>query len=159
MFFGTKEIVSQDGNVVTFNDGGKEYSVTVTEKQKQFFTEKPLTGSELQERMAKAVASEFLSLVQADLSKEPEIDVSKFVDVLAAYDVRLVDVSSAYEYVASHLMAVKSAIDATVNEANEKKIVEAVGKEKLDAYSRIFGATADAPSNSVRNVRISDVFH
>jgi len=111
MFIGNLEIESIDGSTVTFKDGS---TVELTEKNKALVTETASTGSDLQERMAKAV-------------------VKDVIDVYYAHNVRLVDIGFIQQLV----------IDV-VQAKQDQTLVDAIGRKKLEALSKVFGATGNA---------------
>lgn len=125
MFIGNLKIASIDGSTVTFKDGS---TVELTEKNKELLTEKASTGSDLQERMAKAV-------------------VKDVIDVYYAHNVRLVDIGFIQQLVTNVVQA-----------KQDQTLVDAIGRKKLEALSKVFGATGNADGNTVRNIRMRDTF-
>lgn len=101
----------------------------LTDKNKELITESPLTGSALQEAMAMQVAKQI-------------------IDVLHANNVRLVDIQ-----------LINNFVNDIVMHRNEERMAELMGKQKLDTLATAFGATENAPGNSVRNIRFQDVFN
>lgn len=164
MFFGTKEIKSAKDSsktgyvlLVLVDADGRESEIETTRKAyESFATETPDTGSGLQDRIVTALSKEILLSVCSE--GEPTDAVAKLVETLHSYDARLVDVTSAWELAYSRFLEVKGTLDATIQAKNAEKIVELVGKERLDSLGRVFGASSDAPANSVRQVRMTDIF-
>lgn len=133
MYFGTSEI--KDQSEIPGTSGGAIVltfvdgkTLAITNKNKLLITEQPQTGSELQYMWAKNVAQDI-------------------VDVYYAHNVRLVDTQ-----------LVEQLVKEIINGKNEEKLVEIIGKEKLDTLASAFGATQDASNNSVRNITIQDIF-
>jgi len=155
MFFWKLEIKEINSDSVTLIDGS---TIPVTEKNKLLFTENEIGGSELQQNMVKVVATEFLAQLPADLSKSHESITAKLMDILDEHNMRLVDISEVWETIISHLITIKSELDNTISAKNDETIVKLVWKDKLDNFSKLFGATENAPSNSIRNIRIKDIF-
>lgn len=106
--------------------------------------------------MVKIVAEEFKPIIFSDLPQEEK--TKKLVDSLYDNNLRLVDISQVWDLVVSDLLTVKSALDFTIEHKNNETIVNALGKDKLDTFSRIFGAKDNAPANSIRNIRTKDIF-
>jgi hypothetical protein len=102
------------------------------------------------------VANEILAVLPKDLASESI--TGKLVDILVANNVRLVDISKVWDTVFSFLLNIKGELDATIEVKNNETIVNALGKDKLDSVSKLFGAKDNAPSNTIRNIRISDIF-
>lgn len=125
MFIGNLEIESIEGNVVTLKNGS---TVEITEKNKALFTDSATTGSDLQERFAKAV-------------------VKDVIDAYHAHNVRLVDIGF-----------IQQLVTDAIHAKNDETLVNAMGRKKLEAVSEIFGATEKADGNTVRNIRIRDIF-
>lgn len=153
MYFGVSEIESIEKDIVTLKNGD---NIEITDKNKSLFTAEPITGSELQEKMVKIVAEEFKPIIFSEDNQEEK--TRKLVDILFANNLRLVDISQVWEVIFSDMMSVKTALDFTIELKNNETIVNALGKDKLDIFSRIFGAKDNAPSNSIRNVRTKDIF-
>lgn len=153
MYFGVLEIESVENDVVTLKNGDK---IEITDKNKELFTEEPLDGSSLQEKMVKIVAEEFKQVIFSEDTQEEK--TRKLVDILFGNNLRLVDISQVWEVVFSDMMSVKTALDFTIELKNNETLVNALGKDKLDTFSRIFGAKDNAPSNSIRQVRMKDIF-
>lgn len=100
----------------------------ISEKNKELLTETAISGTELQESMAKLVAKDI-------------------IDVYHAHNVRLVDINFIHQMVSD-----------TITAKNEEKLVEVMGKEKLETFSAAFGGSENVPANTIRNVRIQDIF-
>ena len=77
MYFGSLEIESVEGNLVTLKNGT---SLEVTEKNKELFTEEAITWTDLQDKWQKSV-------------------VPGIVDLLAEYNVRLADINAIFQLV------------------------------------------------------------
>jgi hypothetical protein len=153
MYFGTLEIDSIENGMALLKNGEK---IAVTDKNKNLFTEAPIDGSELQNKWVQMVANEILAVLPKDLASESI--TGKLVDILVEHNVRLVDISKVWDTIFSFLLNIKGELDATIEVKNNETIVNALGKEKLDSVSKIFGAKDNAPSNTIRNIRISDIF-
>lgn len=154
MFFGTSEIESTDGNLVTLKNGDV---IEITDKNKELFTESATTGSELQEAMIRQAAEDVKNAIALNEVKEEQ--GKRIIDTFAKHNIRLVDISTVWDVIFSEILETKAIVDTTIEAKNNETIVNALGKEKLDAFSRIFGATENAPNNSVRNIRMKDIFN
>lgn len=108
--------------------------------------------------MVNVIATQFLQALPADLT-QPHINITTtLMDVLFEHNVRLVDISEVWSKIISHITTIKTELDMTIANKNDEKLVEVFGKDKLDDFSKVFGATQDVPENSVRNIRINDIF-
>lgn len=150
MYLGTAEIESIDKNTVTLKNGDV---IEITNKS--LFTDCETTGSGLQEKMIKE-ASE---AIKKALNEPKDEQAKIIIDILAEHNIRLVDISIVWDVIFSGILEVKSIVDTTIEAKNNETIVNAIGKEKLDAFSRIFGATENAPNNSIRQIRMKDIFN
>lgn len=153
MYFGTIEIDSIENGIATLKNGEQ---IAVTDKNKNLFTEAPIDGSELQTKWVQEVANEILAVLPKNLASESI--TGKLVDILVDHNVRLVDISKVWDTIFSFILNIKGELDATIEVKNNETIVNALGKEKLESVSKIFGAKENAPSNTIRNIRISDIF-
>jgi hypothetical protein len=153
MYFGSLEIDSIENGTALLKNGER---VSVTDKNKNLFTEAPIDGSELQTKWTQQVANEILAVLPKDLASESI--TGKLVDILVENNVRLVDISKVWDTIFSFLLNIKGELDATIEVKNNEAIVNALGKDKLDSVSKLFGAKDNAPSNTIRNIRISDIF-
>lgn len=102
--------------------------VYLTDKNKELFTETASTGSDLQMRQS-------------------TMAVKDIIDVLHAHNVRLIDVGLIFQLATD-----------TIHAKNDETLVNAMGRQKLETVSEIFGATEKADGNTVRNIRIKDIF-
>ena len=125
MYFWTQEIESIDWNIVTFKDW---QTLEIEEKNKELFTEDPITGSDLQMNWSQMVAKEI-------------------IDVYHSNNVRLTDIN-----------LINNLVNDIITGKNDEAIVNVFGKENLDIISWIFGATEKLASISSRNIRIKDIF-
>jgi len=125
MYFWTQEIDKIDNNIVTLKNGS---TITVEEKNKELFTEKASTASELQEKWSTAVAKEI-------------------IDVLHSNNVRLTDINW-----------IITLVNDIVWKKNEEAVANAFGRDNLDVLTNIFGAEKAIPELAVRNIRIKDIF-
>jgi len=126
MYFGTQEIETVDNNTVTFKNGS---SIEITNKNKELFTEEPMTGSDIQMESAKAIMK---SMIEAATLHNP----------------RLVDMNLALNL-----------LQETLANKNDEALVKAFGKDKLDTLASIYGASEKLASISVRSIRLNDIFN
>ncbi len=125
MYFGSKEIETVNENIVTFKDG---YTMEIVEKNKQLFTETPLSGSELQQKWSAIAAREI-------------------IDVLVSNNVRITDINF-----------VMNLVSDIITGKNDEAIANAFGKEKLDTTACVFGANERIATLAVRNIQMKDIF-
>lgn len=105
MYFWTKEIESINDNIVTFKDGS---TIEIVEKNKELFTQEPITASDLQHKWSTIVAKDI-------------------VDTFYNNNVRLTDINY-----------IMNLVNDIITWKNDEAITKAFGEEKLNTITSIF---------------------